>query len=94
MCAQLVAKLAIFPIAAYYTDNWQSYAKYIPAHQHVVGKQYTLKIERCNLTLRTHVKRLHRKTICFSKNEAIHDHVIGMYIEHYYYSKQYYTNIG
>lgn len=29
--------------------------------------------------------RLNRKTICFSKNEEIHDNVIGMYIEKYYF---------
>ena len=29
----------------------------------------TNKIERMNLTLRTHIKRLSRKTICFSKSE-------------------------
>ncbi|MFT5913266.1 MAG: hypothetical protein ACI9XO_004813, partial [Paraglaciecola sp.] len=25
------------------------------------------------------------RTICFSKNEQIHDNVIGMYIEKHYY---------
>ena len=28
---------------------------------------------------------INRKTICFSKNEQIHDNVIGMYIEKYCY---------
>ncbi|MDR2064730.1 MAG: IS1 family transposase, partial [Prevotellaceae bacterium] len=41
----------------------------------------TWKIERKNLNFRTHLKRLNRKTICFSKNEQIHDNIIGMYIE-------------
>ncbi|MDR1582354.1 MAG: IS1 family transposase, partial [Prevotellaceae bacterium] len=39
----------------------------------------TWKIERKNLNFRTHLKRLNRKTVCFSKNEQIHDNVIGMY---------------
>ncbi|MDR0295838.1 MAG: IS1 family transposase, partial [Prevotellaceae bacterium] len=30
-------------------------------------------------------KRLSRKTICYSKDEEIHDNVIGMYIERYYF---------
>ena len=86
MCELLLAKLAVFPITAYYTDGWQSYAKYIPAEQHYVGKKDTWKIERKNLNFRTRLKRLHRKTICFSKNETIHDNVIGLYIEQEYYN--------
>uniref|UniRef100_UPI0038B502E2 IS1 family transposase n=1 Tax=Tenacibaculum singaporense TaxID=2358479 RepID=UPI0038B502E2 len=29
----------------------------------------TNRIERMNLNLRTHIKRLSRKTICFTKNQ-------------------------
>lgn len=85
-CQALLKKLEIFPIRTYYTDNWPSYAKFIPAHQHITGKQFTWKIERTNLDFRTRIKRLQRKTICYSRNETIHDNVIGMYIEHRYYS--------
>jgi insertion element IS1 protein InsB len=35
-----------FDIARYYTDDWGSYAKYIPKHQHQIGKDETGKIER------------------------------------------------
>ena len=45
-----------------------------------VGKQNTQKIERKNLNLRTWIKRLTRKTICFSKSEKMHDIVIGLLI--------------
>ncbi|KAA6318355.1 hypothetical protein EZS27_031622, partial [termite gut metagenome] len=31
-------------------------------------------------------------TICFSKNETVHDNVIGMYIERYYYKNGTYGN--
>jgi insertion element IS1 protein InsB len=89
MFRQLFDKLAIFPIRRYYTDNWQSYSKVIPAAQHRIGKDNTWKIERTNLNFRTHLKRLHRKTICFSKNETIHDNVIGMYINCHYYQGSY-----
>jgi insertion element IS1 protein InsB len=89
MCKRLIEKLAIFPIRYYYTDNWQSYSKAIPASQHRIGKDNTWKIERTNLNFRTHLKRLHRKTICFSKNETIHDNVIGMYINRHYYQGSY-----
>jgi insertion element IS1 protein InsB len=77
--------LSEFHIKRYHTDDWGSYSKYIPAHMHRVGKDKTWKIERKNLNFRTLLKRLNRKTICFSKNEQIHDNVIGLYIETFYY---------
>jgi len=84
--------LAQFPIARYYTDDWGAYSKYIPASRHYTGKDNTWKIERKNLNFRTHLKRLARKTICFSKNEQIHDNVIGTYIERFYYKNGTYGN--
>jgi insertion element IS1 protein InsB len=81
-----------FPVQLYYTDNWGSYSKHIPQHMHRTGKDNTWKIERKNLNFRTHIKRLNRKTICFSKNEQIHDNVIGMYIERYYFKNGLYAN--
>jgi insertion element IS1 protein InsB len=84
--------LKVFDIDKYHTDNWGSYSKYIPPERHRVGKKNTWKIERKNLNFRTHIKRLTRKTICFSKNEIVHDNVIGMYIEKYYYRTGTYGN--
>jgi insertion element IS1 protein InsB len=81
-----------FRIDTYHTDNWGSYAKYIPPERHQVGKDHTWKIERKNLNFRTHLKRLARKTICFSKSEMLHDQVIGMYIERYYFRTGTYGN--
>ena len=40
----------------------------------------TTVIERKHLTLRTRIKRLARKTICFSKSIWLHDVVIGLFI--------------
>ena len=48
----------VFDIEKYYTDDWGSYSKYIPAHQHRTGKDKTWRIERKNLNFRTHIKRL------------------------------------
>ncbi|MBA5237093.1 hypothetical protein H2Y54_11115 [Pectobacterium aroidearum] len=39
------------------------------------------RIERNNLTLRTLVKRLLRKTMCFSKSKELHEKMIGLCIE-------------
>jgi len=84
--------LSIFPVARYYTDDWGAYSRYIPKGMHRTGKDNTWKIERKNLNFRTHLKRLNRKTICFSKNEQIHDNVIGMYINKYYFKTGVFAN--
>jgi insertion element IS1 protein InsB len=47
---------------------------------HEVGKHHTQQLERKHLTLRTRIKRLVRKTICFSKSIQMHDLVIGLFI--------------
>jgi insertion element IS1 protein InsB len=48
-----------------------------------VGKQYTQKIERKHTTFRARIKRLVRKTICFSRSILMHDLVIGLFINRY-----------
>jgi insertion element IS1 protein InsB len=89
---QLLKYLENIPIELYYTDDWGAYTRILPANRHYIGKKYTWKIERKNLNFRIHIKRLNRKTICFSKSEKIHDNVIGMYIERYYYKTGLYKN--
>ncbi|MGD1861920.1 MAG: IS1 family transposase [Leptolyngbyaceae cyanobacterium] len=55
-----------------------------PTH---VGKANTQRIERKHLTLRTRIKRLARKTICFSKSVLMHDTVIGLFINRYEFGR-------
>ena len=82
----LLAKVAHLPIRICATDDWGAYSRQFPGdYIHQVGKANTWKIERRNLNLRTHIKRLNRKTICFSKDEQIHDNVIGLYINKHYF---------
>ena len=69
-----------FGISIFYTDDWGSYERHIPEELHVVGKKNTQSIERKNLTLRTRIKRLCRKTICYSKSVLMHDTVVGLVI--------------
>jgi insertion element IS1 protein InsB len=76
----LKALLAPFGIQTFYTDSWGAYARHIENDQHVFGKANTQKIERKHLNLRTRIKRLTRKTICFSKSIVMHDIVIGLFI--------------
>lgn len=77
---ELKALLEPFDINMFYTDDWGSYERNITPEKHTVGKDNTQAIERKNLTLRTRIKRLCRKTICFSKCAVMHDIVIGLVI--------------
>ena len=84
--SKLLKSVEHIPIVFCFTDDWGAYKRLFPAeYRHIIGKDNTWKIERKNLNFRTHIKRLNRKTICFSKNEQIHDNVIGMYIERFYF---------
>ena len=80
---KLKALLEPFGISKFYTDNWGTYERKLDPNQHQVGKSNTQKIERKHRTLRNRIKRLARKTICFSKSEVFHDIVIGLYINRY-----------
>jgi insertion element IS1 protein InsB len=77
---QLRNLLEPFGIRHFFTDDWGAYSRKLPSENHVIGKANTQCIERKNLTLRTRIKRLARKTICFSKSETMHDIVIGLVI--------------
>jgi insertion element IS1 protein InsB len=48
----------------------------------------TYKIERKHLTLRTRIKRLTRKTICFAKSIRMHDIVIRLFVNRYEFGLQ------
>ena len=80
---QLKDLLEPFGIQRFYSDDWGAYERYIEKAEHCVGKRNTQKIERKHLTLRTRIKRLARKTICFSKLDEMHDVVIGLFINRY-----------
>ena len=80
---ELQKKLSCFDIDFYYTDDWGAYERNLPAQKHLLGKRNTQAIERKHLTLRTRIKRLARRTICFSKLEKMHDIVIGLFINRY-----------
>ncbi|WP_348250390.1 IS1 family transposase [Leptolyngbya sp. NM2-A1] len=80
---ELMALLAPFGIHRFYTDGWGAYARVLDENTHEVGKRHTQKIERKHLNLWTRIKRLARKTICFSTSERLHDTVIGPFINRY-----------
>ena len=72
-----------FGLTRYFTDGWGAYERHVEAEQHTVGKENTQKIERKHMNLRTRIKRLVRRTICFSQTTTMHDLVIGLFINCY-----------
>jgi IS1 family transposase/transposase-like protein len=84
---KLKALLDPFGLTHYYTDTWGAYTRHLDPEQHTVSKRYTQKIERKHLTPRARIKRLVRKTICFSKSTQMHDIVIGLFVNRYAFGR-------
>lgn len=84
---QLQALLEPFGISRYYTDGWGTYERHVEAEKHTVGKEPMQRIESKHINLRTRIKRLVRRTICFSKTEHMHDLVIGLFINRYEFGR-------
>ena len=80
---RLKALLEPFKITRFHTDSWGAYTRHLDPEEHNPGKHNTQQIERKHLTLRTRIKRLVRKTICFSKSTQIHDIVMGLFVNRY-----------
>ena len=84
---KLKALLEPFGITRYYTDGWGAYERHLDADTHRVGKDKTQKIESKHINLRTRIKRLVRRTICFSKTKRMHDLVISLFINRYEFGR-------
>ena len=84
---KLKALLEPFGIRRYYTDGWGTDERHVEAEKHTVGKENTQKSESKHINLRTRIKRLMRRTICFSKTEQMHDLVIGLFINRYEFGR-------
>ncbi len=72
-----------FGIKKFYTDGLKTYQRHLLEEMRQVSKYKMQRIERKHLTLRTRIKRLARKTVCFSKSIQMHDLVIGLFINRY-----------
>jgi len=79
-CKSLMKKLSHLQIDMYQTDEWKSYKKHIPPEKHIISKTKTTNIERRNRDFRTHIKRLCRETVCFSKKDDMHYGMLKAYI--------------
>lgn len=84
---KLKTLLEPFGITRYYTDSLDTYQRQLDPAQHCPGKRNTQRIERKHLALRTRIKRLARKTICFSRSIQMHDIVIGLFINRYEFGR-------
>jgi insertion element IS1 protein InsB len=72
-----------FGLVHFYPEGAVGYDRHLPAAAQTVGKAHTQQIERKHLTLRTRLKRLARKTICFSKSVFRPDTGIGLFVNRY-----------
>jgi len=61
------------------TDKCPIYLTLIPSELHSVKRRGINRIERMNLTLRTHLKRLNRRTIAYSKSMLVLSAILTIY---------------
>lgn len=65
---QVIDTLVFSKAKKVYTDKLPSYKSLLPQNVHSIKFRGTNHIERKHLSLRTHLKRLNRRSICFSKS--------------------------
>jgi IS1 family transposase len=68
-----------------YTDKLNIYTSLLSKNIHKNYPRCINHIERMNLTLRTRLKRLNRKTICFTRSEQMFHNVVYLWV---FYSSQ------
>ena len=73
-----------------YSDDNFAYHKIVPKNILKTGKRNTQKIERKHLTFRTRLKRLARKTICYSKTVEMHIIMLSLLINALEFGRQLY----
>jgi insertion element IS1 protein InsB len=67
-------------IESVFSDDDFAYHEFISKDVLQTGKRNTQRIERKHLTFRTRLKRLARRTICYSKSWDMHTVVFGLLI--------------
>lgn len=63
-----------------FTDKLNIYPALIPSKIHKTTDHLINHIERMNLSIRTHLKRLSRKTICYSKSAQMLEDSLKLYL--------------
>ncbi|WDO13635.1 IS1 family transposase [Flavobacterium sp. WW92] len=77
--SRVIGTLKLSDARKIFTDGLKNYRYLLNTELHSVKRFGTNNIERKNLTLRTHLKRLNRRTICFSKSFVILNAVLKIY---------------
>ena len=75
----LISTLLLSGVGKIRTDCLNIYRALVPAAIHHYGAYCINHIERKNLTLRTHIKRLSRRTICFSRKLGMLENCLKLY---------------
>ncbi len=78
--AQITSTLQLAKATKIHTDKLVNYKSLICDKIHSTKKYGTNYVERKFLTLRTHIKRLNRRSICFSKNIIVLQAIIAIYL--------------
>lgn len=69
-----------------FTDFWKAYTDVLPVKQHRAtgkGDGETCHIERFNNTLRQRLSRFVRRTLSFSKTDAMHENCLLLFLHDY-----------
>jgi insertion element IS1 protein InsB len=75
----LIDKLLVSGARKIRTDKLTLYQRLIPKGIHCYGAYCTNHIERKNLSIRTHLKRLSRRTICFNRSARMLESCLKIY---------------
>jgi insertion element IS1 protein InsB len=81
---KVIARLKELNPKRIYTDKLNIYSALIEKDIHTVSSHKINHIERFNLTLRTHLKRLSRRTICFSRSAEMLENCFKLYVSRMY----------
>jgi IS1 family transposase/transposase-like protein len=71
-----------------YSDRLNIYLSLIPNHIHKIHPKCTNHIERKNLTLRMLLKRLQRKSICFTRSEKMLYNTVYLWVSNDSFTKK------
>ena len=68
---RLYGKVKHLTGCTFYTDDWDAFAAVLPKERHVVGKAYTVAVERDNSNTRHHLGRTTRRIKVVSKKDEM-----------------------
>ena len=76
---ELIDRLLLSNPKVIRTDRLTTYQRIIPKELHRIGSYCINRIERKNLSIRTHLKRLSRRTICFNRSIVMLESCLKLY---------------